>query len=160
MQIYDDRQVKAFLAATRRMIDPGRTAMRDRSPYAVTGGQALNPLQLIAAGQAAGEDDADLIHLEFSPGAETDGPVNVMASISWGNVFVRREYRFWLDPRGRPFLVARQGVKYGTMSFDPDGMDSRPGRPKGSLEKGYARADATLRRYAAETLAVGGTMAA
>ena len=50
-------------------------------------------------------------------------------------------------------LVATAGSKAATMSFDPDGMDSRPGLPTGGLEAGYARASARLREFADKALA-------
>lgn len=156
------RQVMAFLTAARRLIDPHRAVLADAAPYILTGGRPLDAVQLIQGGAKASEFDADLIHLEFKPGAEADGPVNVMVSLSReaNIVFIRRECRFWLDPRGTPFLIATQGRKHATMSFDPDGMDSTPGKPAGSLARGYARADARLRTLAAESLARGGSLAA
>lgn len=131
--------------------------MADAAPYIFTGGVALDTFQLIAGGAKAAEFDADLIHLEFAPGAVQGGPVNVMVSMSReaNIVFIRRECRFWLDPQGVPFLIAAQGRKHATMSFDPDGMDSTPGKPAGPLARGYARADAKLRKLAAEALASG-----
>lgn len=157
MQEEGKRQVMAFLTAARRLIDPNRGVMADATPYILTGGVPLDTFQLIAGGAKAAEFDADLIHLEFAPGAEADGPVNVMVSMSReaNIVFIRRECRFWLDPRGTPLLIATQGRKHATMSFDPDGMDSKPGKPAGPLAWGYARADAKLRRLAAEALASG-----
>ena len=152
------RQEKAFLAAAHRMVDPHRAVLTEVTPYILIGGAALNPLQLVQGGAKASEFDADLIHLEFSPGAEADGPVNVMVSMSRqpNVVFFHRECRFWLDSRGRLLLIATQGGKHATMSFDADGMDSVPGKPAGSLARGYARAEARLRRLAAEALAEGG----
>jgi hypothetical protein len=157
MQEEGKRQVMAFLTAARRLVDPNRSILAATSPYIFTGGMPLDMVQLVRGGQKASEFDADLIHLEFAPGAEADGPVNVMVSMSReaNVVFFRRECRFWLDPRGTPFLIATQGKKHGTMSFDPDGMDSTPGKPAGPLARGFARADAKLRRLAAEALASG-----
>ena len=159
MQEEGKRQVMAFLTAARRMVDPHRAVLAETTPYMFTGGVQLDALQLIRGGAKASEFDADLIHLDFAPGAETDGPVNVMVSLSREEnvVFIRRECRFWLDPRGTPFLIATQGKKYATMSFDADGMDSKPGKPAGPLARGYARADARLRKLAAQALAPGGT---
>lgn len=156
MQEEGKRQVMAFPVAARRLIDPHRCVLADAAPYIFTGGEPLDMLQLIRGGARASEFDADFIHLDFVPGAEADGLVNVMVSMSREQnvVFVRRECRFWLDPRGTPFLIATQGRKYATMSFDADGMDSKPGKPAGPLARGYARADAKLRRLAAEALAV------
>ncbi len=152
------RQVMAFLAAARQLVDPARAVIADVTPYVFTGGRELDMLQLMRGGEKASEFDADLIHLEFAPGAEADGPVNVMVSMSReaNVVFIRRECRFWLDPRGRPALIATQGRKHATMSFDADGMDSTPGKPNGPLARGYARASAKLRRLAAEALATHG----
>lgn len=157
MQEDSKRQVMAFLLAARRLIDPDHTDPAGDAPYILTGGEPLDVLQLIRGGAKASEFDADLIHLEFAPGAEADGPVNVMVSMSReaNVVFVRRECRFWLDARGRPFLIATQGRKHATMSFDPAGMDSVPGKPSGPLERGYARAHARLRKLAGEALAAG-----
>ena len=157
MQEEGKRQVMAFLTAARRLVDPNRSVMADPAPYIFTGGVPLDTFQLIAGGAKAAEYDADLIHLEFAPGAEADGPVNVMVSMSReaNVVFFRRECRFWLDPRGTPFLIATQGRKHATMSFDPDGMDSTPGKPAGPLARGFARADAKLRKLAAEAWAKG-----
>lgn len=150
-----ENRVQAYIAATRRLIDPGRSAMKDESPYVLTGGTAINVLQLMRGAEAASEFDADLIHLEFAGGGAMDGPVNVKAGLmrTANVVFIRQECRFWLDPRGKPALICRVGDRYATMTFDPDGMDSTPGKSKGSLERGYARADRLLRRYAEEALA-------
>jgi len=157
MQEEGKRQVMAFLTAARRLVDPNRCILTATTPYIFTGGRPLDMLELIHGGAKASEFDADLIHLDFAPGAEAEGPVNVMVSLSReaNIVFIRRECRFWLDPRGTPFLIATQGKKHATMSFDPDGMDSTPGKPAGPLARGYARADAKLRRLAAEALASG-----
>lgn len=154
MQEEGKRHVMAFLKAARRLVDPHRTVMTETSPYIFTGGIPLDALQLIRGGAKAAEFDADLIHLEFAQGAEGDGPVNVMVSMSRETnvVFIRRECRFWVDKRGNPFLIATQGRKHATMSFDARGMDSVPGKPAGPLARGYARADARLRKFAAEAL--------
>ena len=50
--------------------------------------------------------------------------------------------------KGGMLLVAKAGSKSATMTFDADGMDSRPGLPAGDLEAGYARAAAKLRELA------------
>lgn len=49
-----------------------------------------------------------MVQVEFAPGAEADGPANVMVSMSRvaNVVFIRRECSFWLNPRGKPFLIA------------------------------------------------------
>ena len=158
MQEEGKRQVKAFLTAARRLVDPHGAVLADAAPYILTGGVPLDAMQLIRGGAQAAEFDADLIHLEFAPRAEADGPVNAMVSMlrEPNLVFIKRECRFWLDPRGTPFLIATQGRNHATMSFDQDGMDSTPGKPAGPLARGYARAEARLRRLAAEALAAQG----
>lgn len=155
MQQQGYRHVNAFLFAFRRMIDPHRAVLNESTPYALTGGRALTLQELIGGAGAAAKADADLIHLEFSPGREADGPINIAVGMSRAPniVLYRSTCRLWLDPRGTPFLVGTLGRKFATMSFDPAGMDSNPGKPKGSLEKGYARADAKLRQLAAEAFA-------
>ena len=45
-------------------------------------------------------------------------------------------------------LVATAGPKSAVMTFDPDGMDLRPGRPRGDLQAGYRRAATRLRKLA------------
>lgn len=155
MQNYDFVRIHSFLLAVGRMIDPHRAVLAAKSPYIMTGGKPLDLLQLIAGGKGAHEHaDADLIHLVFEPGQEAQGPSNVMVVMAReGVIGIRSESRFWLDERGKPFLVARSEGKFATMSFDPDGMDSRPGAPADDLEPGYAGAAKLLRKYAAAAAA-------
>ena len=162
MQKFDFVQIHSFLSAVRRMIDPHRAVLAAKAPYILTGGQPLDLLQLAAGGRDAHEHaDADLIHLVFEPGLEAQGPSYVMVAMARERVIgIRSECRFWLDQRGKPFLLARCGGKFATMSFDPDGMDSQPGAPAGDLERGYARAAALLREYAAASAAANDTASA
>ena len=147
---FGERQVQAFLCATRSAIDPRRSILAASTPYIVAGGTGPASQKLIAAGALASQEcDADYIHLEFEQGAEVEGPVNVkVGMIRFGILHVRGSCRFWLGEDGRLLLIATVGFKAATMSFDPNGMDSRPGLPTGDLEAGYARAAARLRELA------------
>ncbi|TFI59758.1 hypothetical protein E2493_02655 [Sphingomonas parva] len=147
------RHVQAFLAAMNHVADPNRAIMADVRPCVlVTGGTPLDPHSLIALAKASDGIDADLIHLEFEIGAESEGPRNILtAMVRDGIVHVGPRCAVWVDPRGRPFLLRTSG-KMGLISFDPDGLDFRPGRPKTSVGKGLARGTAKLRQLAAEQL--------
>jgi hypothetical protein len=151
MQRYDFDQIHLFLSAVLRLIDPHRALLAAARPYVMTGGSPLDTMQLVAGGKRANEvQDADLIHLVFEHGREAEGPVNVMVAMERDRVIgIRTECRFWLNELGQPFLIAKCGGKFATMSFDPEGMDSQPGAPAGDLEPGYARAMDLLRRSAA-----------
>ena len=155
MQQFNAETIRSFFAAVHRMVDPHRAVLAASRPYVVTGGMPLNAIQLVAGGKAAYDNaDADYVHLVFEPGREAEGPCNVMVAMDRGSVvFIKKECRFWLDKRGKPFLVARSGDKFATMSFDPDGMDSQPGAPADDLEPGYACAAKLLRKYAAAAAA-------
>lgn len=152
---FGERQVHAFLRATRRAIDPSRSVMAASTPYVVAGSTGPVRQELIAAGALSSHAvDADYIHLEFELGAEVEGPVNVkVGMVRFGILNVRESGRFWLGRDGRMLLVATAGSRAATMSFDPDGMDSRPGLPAGDLEAGYARAAARLRELADTAIA-------
>ena len=145
---FGERQVHAFLQATRSAIDPHRSILTTATPYVVGGSIGPVTREFVAAGAISSHDtiDADYIHLEFEHDAEVEGPVNVkVGMIRFGIVHVRESCRFWLGQDGSMLLVATAGSKAATMSFDPDGMDSRPGLPSGELENGYAHAAARLR---------------
>ena len=146
-----ETQVHDYLAAVRRAIDPNRTVLAASTPYVVAGSIGPADRQTIVAGTLASNGaDADYVHLEFEPGTERDGPVNVVVGmVRAGVCHIRQSCRFWLGANGRMALVATVGPKAATMTFDPDGMDSRPGRPRGDLEAGYARAATRLRKLAA-----------
>ena len=146
-----EAQVHDCLAAVRRTIDPNRTVLAASTPYVVAGSIGPANREVIFAGTLASEGaDADYIHLEFEPGAEREGPVNVVVGmVRAGVCHIRQSCRFWLGADGRMALVATVGPKSATMTFDPEGMDSRPGRPRGDLQAGYARAATRLRKLAA-----------
>lgn len=150
-----ERHLLAFLRATRSAIDPNRNILSASTPYVVAGDVKIARRELIAAGAFASHNvGADYIHLEFKRGAEAEGPVNVkVGMVRFDIVTVRENCRFWLGEDGRLLLVATAGAKTATMSFDPDGLDSRPGRPGGDLESGYARAAARLSELASKALA-------
>lgn len=156
MQVQAELGIQAYLAAVRKLIDPNRSMLFATSPY-VVGGSAFGASRklLIAGARAAHGADADYIHLDFAPGDIAAGPANVgVGMIRATTCAIRTKCRFWLAENGTPFLVATSGPKLGTMSFAPDGMDSRPGGPAaGDLEEGYARATARLRALAAEVSA-------
>ncbi len=155
-QTSGERQVHAFLQAARTAIDPGRSILRASTPYVVGGSIGQVGREFIAAGAISSHDtmDADYIHLEFERDAEMEGPANVkIGMIRFDIVHVRESGRFWVGQDGRILLIASAGSKAATMSFDPDGMDSRPGLPAGDLESGYARAAARLRELAGAALA-------
>lgn len=149
------RQIEAYLAAFRAIIDPHRALLNESSPYILTGGSKIELKQLISGAAAAAKFDADLIHLEFTAGEEASGPINLMVGMSRTEniVFYRSTCRLWLDPCGAPSLIASDGRKHSRMNCNEQGMDSNPGKPSGSLEKGFARADAKLKRLAADALA-------
>ncbi|THD34459.1 MAG: hypothetical protein E7773_14820 [Sphingomonas sp.] len=147
-----EQQIQKFLAATRRMIDPHRTILAASTPYIVAGSSGPAGITLIAGMQAADGVGADYIHLEFAPGREHEGPVNVAVGMMREGVgHIRRTCRFWIGEDGRVELVATVAGKHATMTFDPDGMDTRPGKPTGDLEAGYGCAATRLRELAAVT---------
>ncbi len=145
-----EREVTAFLGATRRLIDPRRGVLVASSPYVIAGGIGpANRRMLLAGASAANHINADYIHLEFALGSEAEGPSNVVIAMFRGGVcHIQQTCRFWLDNDGRPFLLAEAKGKFATMTFDPAGMDSRPGAPHDELEAGYARAATKLREFA------------
>jgi len=69
-------------------------------------------------------------------------------------VHIKTDCVVWADPRGRPFLLARQGRKMGLMDFDPDGMAYQPCRPKSDVAKGVERGATLLLRLAANDLGI------
>lgn len=146
-----DTAVKNYLAAVRRAIDPHRTMLATSTPYVVAGSIGPAGRKAIVAGMSAADTvGADFIHLEFEPGAERNGPVNVaigMFRCDVGHVWER--CRFWLAEDGQMMLVAPYGSEPATMTFDADGTDSHPGMPKGDLEGGFHRAAERLRQIAA-----------
>lgn len=151
MTIAAESIVKNHLAAVRRAIDPHRTVLAASTSYVVAGSIGPAGRQAMIAGTSAAETaDADYIHLEFEPGAERDGPVNVMIGmVRFGVMHIRESCRFWLGEDGRMTLVATVGSKAATMTFDADGADSHPGFPAGDVAAGYERAAARLRKLAA-----------
>ncbi|WP_137897486.1 hypothetical protein [Sphingomonas sp. 2SG] len=155
-QKFAEREVHAFLQAARAAIDPHRNILTTSTPYVIGGSIGPVTREFIAAGAMTSHDeaDADYIHLEFEPGGEAGGPVNVkVGMIRFGIVHVRESGRFWLGQDGRLSLVASAGPKAATMSFDPDGMEPRPGLPVGQIAIGYDRAAARLRELADMALA-------
>lgn len=160
MTIVAENIVKNQLAAVRRAIDPHRTVLAASTPYIVAGSIGPADRQAMIAGtSAAAAVDADYIHLEFEPGAERDGPVNVMIGmVRSGVMHVRESCRFWLGEDGAMMLVATVGAKAATTTFDADGADSRPGLPAGDAATGYERAAARLRQLAATPAAANDTI--
>lgn len=160
MTITAESFVKDYLAAVRRAIDPHRTLLAASTPYIVAGSIGPAGQRALIAGTSAAETaDADYIHLEFEPGAERDGPVNVaVGMVRFGIMHIRQSCRFWLGADGRMALVATAGAKAATMTFDADGMDSHPGLPSGGLVAGYRRASARLRELAATPAAASDTV--
>jgi len=144
---FDQRQIKAYLSAMRRLADPNRAVLANQeSCVLVTAGTPLHERTLLTLVAASNLMDADLIHLEFEPGREASGPTNIfVAMMRDGIAHVGERCAVWADPRGRPFL-ARQSGNPGLLSFDPDGMDFKPGRPSTSMAKGLARGSAMLRQ--------------
>ncbi|THD35082.1 MAG: hypothetical protein E7773_11515 [Sphingomonas sp.] len=151
-----ERHIRAFISAMKCVADPHRALQADQnSPVVVTGGSPLNLIQLAQFARSASEVfDADVIHLEFEPGREAEGPQRIAVGMFRDGIAqVKSDCQVWADPRGRPFLLARQGQKMGLASFDPEGMDYRPGRPKSDVAKGLARGAKLLRQLAANDLA-------
>jgi hypothetical protein len=141
-----ERHIKRYLAATRRPNDPHRTLRTASTPYVVACSVGSADRAAIVAGTIAAErSDADYIHLEFEPGSECDGPVNVVIGmVRFGICHVRESCRFWQGRERGMELVATCGVKAATMMFDPNGADSRAGLPGGDyasirLSKGAMR---------------------
>lgn len=150
------RQIQAFLAAMRAIADPHRAVQAEQTPpVVITGGAPLDLVKFGSIAKAASDEfDADVIHLEFEPGREAEGPLRITVGMHRDMVVhIKTDCSVWADPRGRPFLLARQGAKMGLASFDPDGMDYRPGRPKSDVAKGLARGAKLLRQLAANDLA-------
>lgn len=151
-----ERQVHAFLQAARAAIDPHRNILTTSTPYVIGGSIGPVTREFIAAGAMTSHDEADAayIHLDFEPGDEAGGPVNVkVGMVRFGIVYVRESGRFWPDRNGRLSLVASAGSKAATMSFDPDGLNSRSGLPVGEIAIGYDRAAMRLRELADKALA-------
>ena len=151
-----ERHIKAFIKAMKRIADPHRAVQAEQnSPVMVTGGLPLDLISLARFARSASDVfDADVIHLEFEPGREAEGPRRIAVGMFRDGIAqMKSDCQVWADPRGRPFLLARQGQKMGLASFDPDGMDYRPGRPKGDVGKGLARGAKLLQRLAANDLA-------
>ena len=120
----------------------------------ITGGKWGDLQQFINFAKAVDEEDADLLHMDFEPGSEADGPVNIRLSMGRGGIlFTHSECWLWADPRGKMFVLSKGSRKPGLASFDPDGMDYRPGRPKSDIAKGIKRAAAKLKKLVAEELA-------
>lgn len=142
--------VKNHLAAVRRAIDPHRNLLAASTPYVVAGSIGRAGRDAIVAGtHAADTADADFIHLEFEPGAERNGPVNVaIGMFRCGVGHIWESCRFWLGEDGRMMLVAT-GSKPTTMTFCTDGTNTHPGMPNGDVEGGFHRAAERLRELAA-----------
>lgn len=151
MTITAENIVKNYLTAVRRAIDPHSSLLAASTPYIVAGSIGSADRHAIIAGtQAAQTADADYIHLEFEPGAEREGPVNVMIGmVRLGVMHVRESCRFWLREDGRMALVATVGSKAATMTFNADGTDSTPSLPEGDIQAGYDRAAVRLLELAA-----------
>ena len=94
-QNFGERQVHAFLRATRSAIDPSRSILAASTPYVVAASTGPVRQELIAAGALSSHEvDADYIHLEFEHGAEVEGPVNVKVGlVRFGIVHVRESGR-------------------------------------------------------------------
>ncbi|MBX3595560.1 MAG: hypothetical protein KYX69_11740 [Sphingomonas sp.] len=139
----------------RAIADPLRAMMTQQTaPVVITGGASVNLLKLGSIAKAASDQfDADHVHLVFEPGREAEGPKRILVGMHRDRiVHVKTDCSVWADPRRRPFLLARQVSEMGLTSFDPDGMDYRPGRPKTNVAKGLARGAELLRRLAANDL--------
>ena len=151
------RQIQAYLAAMRAIADPHRAVQAEQTPpVMITGGAPLDLIKFGRIAKAASDEfDADVIHLEFEPGRETEGPQRILVGmLRDAVVHIKTDCSVWADPRGKPYLLARQGEKMGMASFDPDGMDYRPGRPKTDIGKGLTRGAKLLRQLAANDLAM------
>lgn len=150
------RHIHAFSAAMRRLADPGRSAMADpRTCVVISAGRKADLHLLAALAAGANAVDADVIHLEFEPGAEAEGPRNIVTASMRENgvIQVKTNCAVWADPRGVVHLLARVGKKSGLCKFHPDGMEYCPGRPSTPIPAGLKRGAARLHALAAEELA-------
>ena len=76
-----------------------------------------------------------------------------MVGLTRSNVVgIHRDCRFWCGACGRPMLIARQGRKTATLTFEQAGMDSKPGRPTVSLDASYERARRKLVSFVGQAL--------
>lgn len=134
---------------------PAGASWRPRHHTSLVAAVGTAGREIIASSAIASHGvDADYIHLEFEHGSETAGPVNVkVGMIRLEILHVRESGRFWLGRDDMMKLLMTAGSKAATMTFDPDGIDSRPGLPAGDLDAGYTRAAARLRDLADEALA-------
>ena len=151
----NEKHLKSYLSATRRLIDPNRAVLAGSPPTIVGGGAVPVTKRLILAGaHAANSVDADLLYLDFFEGEEKNGPSNIIAAMNReGECYVQMTCRFWLDELGQPFLVSSDGEKRATISFNSNGMDMQLGAPCEDLEAGYERASAKLSELAAASFA-------
>ena len=145
-----DRQVMSFVRAATCLIYPGPVVLSNSTPYLFGGGVgSVCRRALYAAASAANTVNANYIHLELLAGAESAGPSNVVvAMFRGGTCYVTQTCRFWLDEDGRPFLLTEAGGATATMTFGPEGLNSRLGSPSGDLGDGYERAATKLRELA------------
>lgn len=148
------RHIKAFIAAVEQLADPHRKVMADDRPSVVVlGGRAIDFSTLASFAKGADEFDADLLYLEFDPGSEHEGPTRIRLAITRsGIVYTWSDCAVFADPRGKAYLVSNNQGRYGVATFDPDGIDYRPGRPKTSISKGLQRGKALLCKLAAGEL--------
>lgn len=148
------RHIKAYIAAVEQLADPHRKLMADDRPCVVVlGGTDIDYSTLASLAKGSDEFDADLLYLEFNPGSEHEGPTRIRLALTRnGIVYTWSDCAIFADPRGRPCLVSNNQGRYGVATFDPDGIDYRPGRPKTSIPKGLKRGQALLCRLAANKL--------
>ena len=146
----DQRHIKAYIAAVQKLADPNRKVMADdRACVVVLGGRTIDFSTLASLAKGSDEIDADLIYLEFNPGSEHEGPTRIRLALTRnGIVYTWNECAVFADPRGHACLVANNQGRYGVATFDPDGIDYRPGRPKTSISKGLERGKALLCKLA------------
>lgn len=144
------RHIKAYIAAVQKLADPNRNIMADDRPCVVVlGGAPIDFSTLASLAKGSDAIDADLIYLEFNPGSEHEGPTRIRLALTHnGIVYTWSDCAVFADPRGHACLVANNQGRYGVATFDPEGIDYRPGRPKTSIPKGLQRGKALLCKLA------------
>lgn len=95
------------------------------------------------------DENVDVIHLEFAPGEEIDGPVNIaLCEDRNGEILTWAKCDLWADEDDRLFLVVPKGQDFG-FAFDGVALVRVTEGPTGAkLRKGVARARKLLRSAA------------